>query len=253
MLFSNDQLNCRRALTKTVPSDLASHLWADQCPDLERYQEIFPQAPLPFVPQDSNAVKSAGGYEVFIEQEQAIPTRPNNWHDYFNALSWQLFPRTKMALHRSQCAHPDHTSHNKRSPQQNGVTLFDENGVIICTTLPWVETSLRQHNWQDLFIIKRQELISHSRLFVLGHALWEKARNPHIGLTAKWQLLKMSDEELNHKDCLTRCDERIAQSMPITPKQLGNLPLLGWPGTCAANEDPHFYDNTDYFRPLRQK
>jgi len=44
-----------------------------------------------FVPQE----KLEGNYELFIQQNQQIPTRSSNWHDFFHYLIWLLFPNTK--------------------------------------------------------------------------------------------------------------------------------------------------------------
>src|SRR5687768_9988273 len=41
-------------------------------------------------------------YEERVYRLREIPTRPRNWHDFFNALVWILFPHTKAALNERQ-------------------------------------------------------------------------------------------------------------------------------------------------------
>ena len=101
-----------------------------QCSDwplVSDYQHLFPAAPIAFTIQDNDVIKTCGGYERFIEAHQAIPTREQNTHDFMNALSWQHFPRSKLALHQMQMQEYEQqklSAHNKRSPRQNACTFI---------------------------------------------------------------------------------------------------------------------------------
>src|SRR5690349_4252659 len=41
-------------------------------------------------------------YEGRIVLRAEVPTRPDDWHDFFNTLSFVAFPRAKWALHARQ-------------------------------------------------------------------------------------------------------------------------------------------------------
>ena len=75
------------------PPDCAglNGLWPANAPDSAG-------GPLRFVAQDDALPFPALGYAQRIASHGLIVTRPDNWHDAFNALTWVLFPRTKLAL-----------------------------------------------------------------------------------------------------------------------------------------------------------
>ena len=214
-------------------------------------KDLLPQAPREFAEQTAaltETMRDHGGYERYIEATGAIPTRADNWHDYYNALCWHLFPHSKEALHQSQMAFPaDATAKNGRSPQQNGATLFDENGIVIVTEKSWVTDLLRDHQWETVFVERREELLTSARFWILGHAMWEQLRQPFIGLTAKWLHVSLPPESP-----LATVDRALSTVPPPIPRELGNVPILGWPGICAVNQDPIFYQDQDYFRPKRR-
>jgi len=37
-------------------------------------------------------------YELHVGRHGEVPTRPANWHDWFNALAWLAWPKAKAAL-----------------------------------------------------------------------------------------------------------------------------------------------------------
>jgi hypothetical protein len=93
---------------------------------------------------------------------------------------------------------------------------------------------------------------------IFGHAIYEMATAPFLGLTAKalfvdvpagfsqWPLTaaySFLDDKLH---------EQIAnQAILLDNQQLTPLPLLGVPGWYNNNDTASFYNNTDYFRPQR--
>jgi hypothetical protein len=243
--------NWLRAQHGALLPELPDALWCNHVPAVATMATYLPHLPRPLVEQDTTvttAMRQLGGYEAFIEHHNAIPTRADNWHDWYNAMCWHLFPKTKEALHRSQIQYPaGPTAKNGRSPQQNGATLFDENGIVVVTQAGWVIEALRQHQWQELFVQRREELIQVATLWVVGHAMWEQLRHPFCGLTAKWLAVDLSATAR-----LAAVDHLASLLPPVVPPTLGNLPVLGWPGICTANADRAFYDNTDYFRPARR-
>jgi hypothetical protein len=78
-------------------------------------------------------------YEPRIFLKGEIPTRRNNWHDFFNALIWATFPKTKAALNmRHFIAYdemivslPFQKTGKNRTREQDRLTLFDEGGAIV--------------------------------------------------------------------------------------------------------------------------
>ena len=57
-------------------------------------------APIRFVPPASAPGARRPQYEVRIFETGEVQTRPDNWHDLFNALVWLAFPKTKAVLNR---------------------------------------------------------------------------------------------------------------------------------------------------------
>jgi hypothetical protein len=72
-------------------------------------------------------------YETSIIEDHQIPMRERNLHDYFNALVWLGFPRSKYALHerayRSYQEAPPVQTGNLRNDLTDALTRFDEGGV----------------------------------------------------------------------------------------------------------------------------
>ncbi|MFT7400098.1 DUF3025 domain-containing protein [Rheinheimera aquimaris] len=211
-----------------------------------------------------NAVLEQDGryYEEFIYATAQIPTRSENWHDLFGAMAWCLFPQTKKLLNRLHIAEINLHGQKQRSKLRNKLTLFDECGVILCVEpaaqhhLDW----LRAHQWQHSFVQQRAEWWQQLKPVIFGHAIYEMATAPFIGLTAKALFVKVPvgfsqwpltaaysflDRELH---------EQIANgAVLLDNQQLTPLPVLGVPGWHDDNNNPGFYDNTDYFRPRRQR
>jgi len=70
-----------------------------------------------------------------------VPTRPNNWHDFLNALVWATFPRAKAALHARQHrairawafaeASVTRRLPNARTRELDALALVDEGGILL--------------------------------------------------------------------------------------------------------------------------
>lgn len=224
----------------------------DAWPHIEAYAQIFQQAPLGFIEQDSEQLKDCGGYERYIEKHNAIPTRPHNIHDFMNALSWHHFPISKMALHHKQSEayrQQQQSPHNRRSPLQNACTLFDECGVILVSEQSDFIECIRHHNWTELFINNRTALEEQSRIITLGHALLEKSLKPYIGMCGN--LIHIA---ANPQMSIKHIDELLAQIIQHELTNTGQLhpfPILGYPGWHPQNTSISFYRNEDYFRSLK--
>lgn len=227
-----------------------------------------PTLPYRFV--DAEAQQLDGRYyEQYIEQTHAIPTRTRNWHDLFGAIIWCLFPSTKALMNQLHVQEMAQQQNKQRSALRHQLTQLDECGVVLAyaeSGLPII-AALQQHRWQEAFIAKRQQWSSADRALqapailpiVFGHANYEMATHPFIGLTAKLLPLAVPANVLTmpaparyqQLDALLSAQLQQwadrQQRLPLSP-----LPLLGVPGWYAAKQDLAFYQNSDYFRPLPQ-
>ena len=190
----------------------------------------LPQAPRVFVEQALAPVGEP--YEAFIARTGQVPTR-NNLHDLFNGLIWHTHPQLKAQLNRLQAQAIKGDGVNAtRGPVRDALTLFDEFGAVLHAPAQLV-VSLRTRDWKALFIAQRA-LWQDASLHIIGHALLEQLSvAPRKGLTAHVVV----------GDATVLCDHDW-RSKPFLP-----LPVLGVPGWCAANEEVHFYDDAQVFRP----
>lgn len=217
--------------------------------------------PIKFVaPADSESTLMH--YEKRIAETGEIATR-ENWHDFFNAMQWLTFPKSKAAIsemHARLLASPVEGTNNMRSIPRDVLTLFDEGGVIVSSAdESWLD-HIRNFEWKKLFVERRVDLGSGIKFYLAGHSVLEKMLNPFIGVTAKALLLKVDNNfsALSHETQLREIDSRAAEWLMnaeslASTHHLHPLPILGIPGWLAANESAGFYNNTHYFRAGRGK
>lgn len=203
----------------------------------------------------------AADYELRIHDEGVVPLRGANWHDLFNALVWLAFPRTKAALNRAHAAelraHRGGVS-RMRSTRRDALTLFDESGVLVLSSSAAVLAGLRAFEWRRVFWQERESLMRSTRFVIFGHALYEKALSPYVGMSGHALLLHTSFAcaALDDAALLVHADDLAAQALHsgiISARDLSPLPVLGVPGWYEANKEAVFYANTDYFRPGRTR
>jgi hypothetical protein len=198
-------------------------------------------------------------YELRVYREGAIETRPGNWHDLFNALSWLAWPKTKAALNALHVRELE--SQEARAPRgvvRDRATLFDESGAIVACSDDSLTELLRGMRWRNLFVARRADVVSQLRCFVFGHALLDKARSPYKAMTAHALLLPVAQDfhDLPAARQVALLDAMTARwiadpSNIASTTRLAPLPLLGLPGYCEANLEPAFYDDAQVFRPAR--
>jgi hypothetical protein len=117
-------------------------------------------------------------YEAQIVDQRSIPTRPENAHDYFNALIWMNFPKAKRTLHelsyRLQVSGLGQDSPNKRSRLGDSLTCFDEGGVVyVCGPEDDRESLVRVFCSRD-DASKAEWMREHRERFtIFGHGLLE--------------------------------------------------------------------------------
>jgi len=218
--------------------------------------------PLRLVPSGRKPAYLDEKYEARIHLKGELQVRTDHWHDLFNVLVWLAFPEAKAALNaRHYAALREQFSARapNRGPAQDALTLFDEGGVIVVSDDDELLASLREWRWKDLFWVHRARLRARMRFVVFGHALYEKALSPFIGITGRGILLKTEPDVLTAplREQLANIDARVAEHLSgpaglAATRELAVVPILGVPGWCADNENEAFYDNLDYFRPGRR-
>ncbi|MBY0578291.1 MAG: DUF3025 domain-containing protein [Burkholderiales bacterium] len=186
-------------------------------------------------------------YETRIFETGEISTRPRNWHDFFNALVWLHFPKTKSrinALHYRECSAP-------RNALANALTHFDESGVIVLSSRTELAEDLRSFRWKELFWEKRELVEAGMSFLIFGHGLLEKTMHPYIGMTGQGIVLETDDIHIGNG----RIDEILSGRLASlsSPADLCPVPLLGYPGWDSNNSDPAYYDNENYFRKGRRQ
>jgi hypothetical protein len=224
-------------------------------------------SPVRFVPQGS--LPSGVAYEQFIFDTRQCPTR-DGLHDFFNALYWDQFPRTKARLNQLQAEQINKQNAQLGPATQRGavrgsvrdaLTVFDENGALLMAP-PALWEALIAMDWQRLFITLRP-LWRQARLIPFGHALLEKLVQPRKPITAHVYIASYTTENIADNPINTPANDQISPLLdawiatdlsadkfatkPFTP-----LPILGVPGWWQANEDPDFYKDDAVFRRPRR-
>jgi hypothetical protein len=202
------------------------------------------------------------GYEQTVFDTGCVPTRADNWHDFFNGLVWLRFPRTKAALnarHLLGIARQRGAGSTARGALRDAATQFDEDDIVVVSAEPELAELLRRHEWKSVFWERRAEVGRAMRFVVFGHALYDKLRQPFRGLCGKAAFLD-ADPALLERPLdaqLIEIDTRLAErwrdeSWYARPSDLAPLPVLGIPGVTPDNADPAYYDDRRQFRPLRR-
>ena len=177
-----------------------------------------------------------------MHETGCIETRPDNLHDWFNALCWLAFPRTKARINAMHAAAIPH-ERGQRGRLRDLLTIFDEGGaIVVCADAELVQL-LRDCRWRELFWEHRERVRQAMRFVVLGHAVLEQALEPWPGITCKALFASPGD------DVDARAAEWLAQvGADASPRDLAPLPVFGYPG-WADNDDSAFYADERYFRP----
>jgi hypothetical protein len=155
-------------------------------------------------------------YEGRVLERAEVPTRPDDWHDLFNALSFITFPRAKRALHarqytimKSRIGPTDTRLPNARTREQDALSLFDEGGICIAAPPALAEA---MHEVDDDAL--RQALQRGAvRVVPFGHALYE-----HLvaGLPCPFglaQVVTLGEDELTSPRLLEHLDLALARTL----------------------------------------
>jgi Protein of unknown function (DUF3025) len=216
---------------------------------------------LRFVPQEPKVREFAQRYEPRIYLKGEVQVRAETWHDLFNALVWLTFPRAKAELNaRHYAALRETTGKGPRGPVQDALTLFDEGGVIVASGSRRLLHLLETFKWKELFWANRNEVRANMRFYLFGHALYEKALAPFIGVSGRGILFEVApsflhaqlEEQLSGLDAMLAAYISDVGNLTST-RALAPVPVLGVPGWARDNENPSYYDNELYFRAGRAK
>lgn len=195
-------------------------------------------------------------YEQRIFLTGQVSTRPDNWHDLFNALVWMRFPRIKTAMNALHYLAWPGQEDGSRGDLRDALTLFDECGVIVFSTEWKMLRALSERRWNDAFL--SDEFSTAVQLSICGHAILEKYLSPYKSMTAKALLVHVDPDfmKLPRHEILTCLDKDIAErlrrgNLLTHPACLAPLPLAGVPGWWPADEqgDAAFYQDLQVFRP----
>jgi hypothetical protein len=177
-----------------------------------------------------------------IHRTGCVATRPDNLHDWFNALAWLAFPQTKARLNAMHAAEIPR-ERGRRGRLRDMLTIFDEGGaLVVCDDVELVGL-VREMRWRELFWTQRERLARTMRFVVVGHAVLEQALDPWPGITCKAIFVspgRALDEQA--AEWLAACGPQ------ATPQDLAPLPVFGYPGWLAESGNAGFYDDTRYFR-----
>ena len=197
-------------------------------------------------------------YERHIAETGEVETRPENWHDLFNALAWCAFPQAKAAInaqHAAILAEGGDAEARRRSPERDALTLFDEGGVAVASRSPELLRLIVDFEWKELFWRRRAELERSARFFAFGHALYEKALDPYIGIVAKTVFVPVGDFFFmsTPESQVQAVDASLAEHFSRrarfqSPKSMAPMPVMGVPGWHPRTGDEAFYDDPEHFR-----
>jgi hypothetical protein len=214
--------------------------------------------PVRFVPPRDPGQRDRTHYEVHIAATGEVETRSANWHDLFNALAWISYPRAKAVVNAQHAAILEvggEAEIRHRSPARDALTLFDEGGVIVASTSPEMHRLIVEFRWKELFWERRDELQATTRFLAFGHACYEQALSPYIGMVAKTVAVRVDGDFLAAPPARQTAiaDALVADHLGEranfhSPKALPPMPVLGVPGWHDANAREAFYDDARHFR-----
>jgi Protein of unknown function (DUF3025) len=214
--------------------------------------------PLHFIAPRDRTDRERRYYELHIAQTGEVETRRANWHDLFNALVWIAFPKAKAAINAQHAAILEERGEEearRRSPERDALTLFDEGGVAVASSSAELLRLIVDFEWKELFWNRRAELEARVRFLAFGHAMYEQALSPYVGMVAKTVFVPVNDLffALPIEAQVTQADTLLAAHFANrarfqSPKMMAPMPVLGVPGWHSDSGRESFYDDPVHFR-----
>jgi hypothetical protein len=199
-------------------------------------------------------------YEHRIYTTGQVSTRPDSWHDLFNALVWMRFPKIKTAMNHLHYQAGAKEKSGSRGKLRDALTLFDECGVVVFSNDMAKLESLSRRLWSTAF--RNGDFNSCVGVSICGHAILEKYLKPYKAMTAKAVFIHIASDfsELPRQEMLSYLDQQLAQRMLDgdtldKPACLSPVPLAGIPGWWSLDEqvNTRFYEDLEVFRPAPAK
>ena len=185
-------------------------------------------------------------YEIKVYETGRVETRPDSLHDWFNALAWLAFPKTKARLNALHAAEIPREA-GRRGRLRDLLTIFDEGGAIVHCDDQTLLQLLRGFGWKELFWENRKRTRQSMRITVFGHAVLEQAAEPWPGITCKAIIVPAG------ADADSAAHAWLGQLQPgASPRELQPLPIFGYPGWHPEGDAPGFYDEQRFFRSAPQ-
>lgn len=223
---------------------------APDWPSLDALNAAMPLADRSFAAQDQSLLDDGLHYETRVGERGIIATRPQNWHDLFNAAVWCRLPQLKSAINTRQCAHIAAMGPSVRNRAQYALTQFDEAGVIVRVRDPALLALWDRHDWTALF--HRHSSSWHNGdiriAVVIGHALLEHALVPDLFLIGKCLVVQGDADDNASVETVVRAV--VEGQVLCDPLELRPLPLPGIPGWHPL-QDADFFATAACFRPAR--
>ena len=142
-----------------------------------------------------------------------------------------------------------------RGKLRDGATIFDENAALLVTSDATLINALREHQWEEVFLARRDVFGTTAEVYLFGHALMEKLVSPFKAITAHvWMVVVEPDFFSLTKDTkLAWIDAAVAQQLAngLATSDFSPLPVLGVPGWWEQ-QNQAFYDDASVFRPKRR-
>ncbi|HUL97415.1 MAG TPA: DUF3025 domain-containing protein [Usitatibacter sp.] len=202
-------------------------------------------------------------YELQVAATGEVETRAENWHDLFNALVWIAFPKAKAAINAQHAAILEERGEQeskRRSPERDALTLFDEGGVAVASSSPELLRLIVDFEWKELFWRRRAGLETQVAFIAFGHALYEQALEPYLGMVAKTVFLPVEEPflRLPPAEQVARVDALLAAHFASrahfrSPRMMAPMPVLGVPGWHPGTAREGFYDDPVHFRGKRPR
>ncbi len=221
----------------------------EQWPGLEAYQGLLDEWPEPIqtlagkpiriVVQEGKPGSFEEHYAPRIYMTGELQTRAENWHDFFQYLTWFMFPKTKALINSIHLPYAQQriesgVESGRRSPIENMLSLFDEGGAVIVSSDASLLQLIRDFKWKELFWKRRDELQNHLACITFGHAMYEKGLAPYTGMTANSILIKTDQSFFQQENMqqLQWLDNKLVDILRggdvlKQPKDLQPFPILG--------------------------
>jgi hypothetical protein len=117
--------------------------------------------------------------------------------------------------------------------------------VIVASASRELTDLIVDFRWKELFWQRRPELEAKMRFLAFGHALHEKALDPHLGMVAKTVFVALG--EGFDADALAAA-HFASRANFASPKSMAPMPAMGVPGWHPHTDRESFYDDASHFR-----